>query len=176
MDGVPNRMNFWKNSKPPSTQPSHFRKVMLQILYNGYGRIYARRHQGQIVWNVCRRFPEIGTILRGGGGGQRPFGSSAKIHPFWYPDQSIRLAWLLEPSSKSVLFWFSSIRLLKKHTLNPEPFCINFMLKKSCLKFPISATQIFGLMTLPPPWELFRKFIRFGTAILPLVAYICQHC
>ena len=26
--------------------------------------------------------PEIGTILRGGGGGQLPFGTLPKIHPF----------------------------------------------------------------------------------------------
>ena len=32
-------------------------------------------------------------------------------------------------------------QLLKKHTLNPKftLFCINFMLKKPCLKFPKSA-------------------------------------
>ena len=29
--------------------PPHFRKIMLQMFYNGYGRIYARRYEGQIV-------------------------------------------------------------------------------------------------------------------------------
>ena len=43
---------------------------------------------------------------------------------------------------KVCLVWFFSIRLLKKHTLNPKftLFCINFMLKKPCLKFPKSGT------------------------------------
>ena len=45
-------MNFWKNSKRPLTPP-HFWKIMLQIFYNGYGCIYARRYEGQIVWNAC---------------------------------------------------------------------------------------------------------------------------
>ena len=43
---------------------------------------------------------------------------------FWYLRKSkfyklFRLVWLLEPSSKCVLFWIFSIQLLKKHT--PEP-------------------------------------------------------
>ena len=43
---LPNRMNFWKNSKRPLTPlPPHLWKIMLQIFYNGYGRIYARRHR-----------------------------------------------------------------------------------------------------------------------------------
>ena len=29
--------------------PSHFQKIILQIFYNGYGRIYASRYEGQIV-------------------------------------------------------------------------------------------------------------------------------
>ena len=41
---LPKRMNFRKSSKRPLTPP-HFWKVMLQIFYNGYGRIYARRHR-----------------------------------------------------------------------------------------------------------------------------------
>ena len=55
--------------------------------------------------------------------------------------------------------------------LNPELlFCINFMLKKPCLKFPKSATKIFGLKIItPPPLALFRKFIRFGSLTLPSV-------
>ena len=41
---LPNRMIFWKNSKQPLTRPPpHFWKIMLQIFYKGYGRIYARR-------------------------------------------------------------------------------------------------------------------------------------
>ena len=36
---LPNRMNFRKNSKQPSTPPPHFRKIMLQNFYYGYGRI-----------------------------------------------------------------------------------------------------------------------------------------
>ena len=43
------RMNFWKNSKRPLTLPPHFWKIMLPIYYNGYGCIYARRYEGQIV-------------------------------------------------------------------------------------------------------------------------------
>ena len=42
---LPNRMNFWKNSKRPLTPSPHFWKIMLQFLYNGYGRICARRHR-----------------------------------------------------------------------------------------------------------------------------------
>ena len=44
-----NRMDFQKNSKRPSTPPPPLRKIMLQFFYNGYGRIYARRYEGQIV-------------------------------------------------------------------------------------------------------------------------------
>ena len=60
----PNRMNFRKNSKRPSTPaPTHFRKIMLQFFYDGYGRIYARRCEGQIMANACTWFPDMGTIL-----------------------------------------------------------------------------------------------------------------
>ena len=45
--GLPNRMNFRKNSKRPSTPP-HFQKIILQMFYKGYGCIYARRYEGQI--------------------------------------------------------------------------------------------------------------------------------
>ena len=79
--------------------------------------------------------------------------TSPKIPPFWYPDQSLRLVWLLEPSSKCVLFWFFSIKLLKKQTLNPE-ITILYQFhdkKKTCLKFPKSATLIFGLKMNPHP-------------------------
>ena len=37
---LPNRMNFRKNSKRPLAPPPHFRKIMLQFVYNGFGRIY----------------------------------------------------------------------------------------------------------------------------------------
>ena len=43
--------------------------------------VYVRRYDGQIVWNACTWFPEMGTILRGGG--QLPFGTFPKIHPIW---------------------------------------------------------------------------------------------
>ena len=46
--GLPNWMNFRKNSKRPSTHP-HFRKIMLQFLYNGYGCTYASIYEGQKV-------------------------------------------------------------------------------------------------------------------------------
>ena len=45
----------------------HFRKIMFQFFYNGYGWIYVRRYESQIVWYACTLFPEIETILRGGG-------------------------------------------------------------------------------------------------------------
>ena len=41
-------INFRKNPKRPSTPP-HFRKIMLQIFYDRYGSIYARRYDGQVV-------------------------------------------------------------------------------------------------------------------------------
>ena len=41
---------IFKKTKRPSTPPPYFRKIMLQIFNNGYGRIYARRYEGQIVW------------------------------------------------------------------------------------------------------------------------------
>ena len=40
---LPNRMNFWKNSKRP------FWKIILQFFYNRYGCIYARRHRPDII-------------------------------------------------------------------------------------------------------------------------------
>ena len=64
---LPNRMNFQKNSTRPSTPTPHFRKIMLQFFYDRYGCIYGRKYDGQIVWNACTRFPEMGTILRGEG-------------------------------------------------------------------------------------------------------------
>ena len=48
---------------PNGLWPPFIFKIILQIFYNGYGCIYARRYEGQIVWNACTWFPEIGTIL-----------------------------------------------------------------------------------------------------------------
>ena len=31
--------------------PPHFRKIMMQIFYDRYGCIYARRYDGHTVWN-----------------------------------------------------------------------------------------------------------------------------
>ena len=76
----------------------------------------------------CTWFPEIGTILRGGGGGQLPFGTFPKIHLFWYPDPSRRLAWLLEPSAKCVVFWFFSIHCWKNMPWTLKLlYCSNFL-------------------------------------------------
>ena len=50
---LPNRMNFQKNSKGPLTPPPHFRKIILQICYDRYGCIYARRYDDQTVSNAC---------------------------------------------------------------------------------------------------------------------------
>ena len=74
----------WIFGKIPNSPrpPPHFRK-MFQIVYDIYDCIYARRYDGQIVWNACTWFPEIGTTLRGGGGGQLPFGTFPKIYPIW---------------------------------------------------------------------------------------------
>ena len=42
---LPHQMNFWKNSKRPSTTPPpHFWKIILQFFYDRYGCIYARRY------------------------------------------------------------------------------------------------------------------------------------
>ena len=35
----------------------------IAIFYNGYGCIYARRYESQIVWNACTWFPKIGIYL-----------------------------------------------------------------------------------------------------------------
>ena len=42
---IANWMIFGKNSKWPLTRPPHFWKIILEIFYNRYGRIYARRHR-----------------------------------------------------------------------------------------------------------------------------------
>ena len=43
----PRVLNPKPNDTPPS--PPHFWKIMLQIFYNGYGRIYAGRHRPDII-------------------------------------------------------------------------------------------------------------------------------
>ena len=48
--------------QPLTLPPPHFRKIILQICYDRYGCIHARRYDGQIVWNARTCFPEIGTI------------------------------------------------------------------------------------------------------------------
>ena len=42
--------------------PLIFGKLYCNFFYNGYGCIYARRYDGQIVWNACTWFPEICVI------------------------------------------------------------------------------------------------------------------
>ena len=70
---LPNQMN--KNSKGPlPPPPPYFRKIMLQIFYDRYGCIYARRYDDQTVSNACTWFPE---------GGQLPSWTFPKIHPIW---------------------------------------------------------------------------------------------
>ena len=55
-------VSFWKKSKRLLTPPPSFWKIILQIFYDRYGSIYARRYDGQIVWNACTWFPKIWTI------------------------------------------------------------------------------------------------------------------
>ena len=77
---LPNRMNFRKNSKRPSTPTPHFWKLMLQFFYDRYGCIYARRYDGQIVWNACTHMISRNrdhSERRGVGG------TFSKIHPIW---------------------------------------------------------------------------------------------
>ena len=50
------------NGLPPLPPPS-FLENYIAIFYDRYGCIYARRCDGQIVWNACTWFPESGTIL-----------------------------------------------------------------------------------------------------------------
>ena len=75
----------WISGKIPNGlwPPPSFSENYIAIFYSGYGCIYARRYEGQIVWNACTWFSEIGTILKGGGGGQLLFRTFPKIHPIW---------------------------------------------------------------------------------------------
>ena len=55
-----NRMIFRKNSKGPLTPPPSFLENCVAIFfYNGYGCLYARTYEGQIVWNACICFLQI---------------------------------------------------------------------------------------------------------------------
>ena len=74
------------------------------------------------------------------------------------------------PSSKCVLFWFFSIQLLKKHTLNPE---LTLFVSISCSKSYVKSSQNLQHKFLdwkwpPLPLVLFRKFIQFGSGALPI--------
>ena len=83
-------MNFQKNR--PLTPPLHFRKMILQIFYNGF-KVFKnwRQIEGQILWNACTWFPEKGT----GRGGQWLFWIFPKIHRFWYPDPSLLCMYII---------------------------------------------------------------------------------
>ena len=55
------------------------------------------------------------------------------------------LVWLLEPSSKCVLFWFFSIQLLKKYTLNPEiTLLYQFRAQKAVFKVPKGSPYLYS--------------------------------
>ena len=58
----------WIFGKIPSPPLPLFTKLYCKFFMTSLVA-YARRYDGQIVWNVCTWFPEIGTILRGGGWG-----------------------------------------------------------------------------------------------------------
>ena len=45
---------FWEKFQMAFDPPPHFWKIILQFFYNRYGCIYARRYDGQMVWNACR--------------------------------------------------------------------------------------------------------------------------
>ena len=52
---VPNRMIFDKFQTVFDPLPPHFRKIMLQFFYNGYGRIYAKRYEAEVSENSRSR-------------------------------------------------------------------------------------------------------------------------
>ena len=81
-----------------------------------------------------------------------------------YDGQIVWNACTLEPSSKWVLFWFFSIQLLKKRTLNPEiTILYQFHDQKNLFNVPKICNIIFWIENDPsPPKSLFQKFIRFG--------------
>ena len=53
---------FGKNPNGHRPPPLIFGNY-IAIFYSRYGYIYARRYEGEIVWNACTWFPEIRTIL-----------------------------------------------------------------------------------------------------------------
>ena len=94
--------------------PPSFSGIMLQIIFDWYGCIYARRYDGQIVWNACTRFPEVE-------GSEAP---SSKCVSFWlFPIQK-NIPWALTllfcfnfmlkkpclkfPKSATYIFWIES--------------------------------------------------------------------
>ena len=57
----------------------------------------------------------------------------------------------------------------KKHILNPEiNLLYQFHAQKALFTVPKNCKINIWIENAPPPFELFRKFIRFGTAIRPL--------
>ena len=73
-EGSGYRIRWIKIPKGLWPPPPYFRKIMLQIFYDRYGCIYARRYDDQTVSNACTWFPE---------GGQLPSWTFPKIHPIW---------------------------------------------------------------------------------------------
>ena len=65
---IPRWIFGWIFGKIPNDlRPPHILwKLYFNSFYDEYGCIYPRGYGGQIVWNACTWFPEIGTILRGG--------------------------------------------------------------------------------------------------------------
>ena len=53
---------FFGNIPNGLRPPPSFLENYIAIFYNGYGCIFARRYEGQIVWNACTWFPDIGVI------------------------------------------------------------------------------------------------------------------
>ena len=84
---------------------------------------------------------------------------SIHLEPFRIiiPDPSLRLVWLLEPSSKFVLFRFFS-KLLKKHTLNPEiTLLYQFHAQKALFQVPKIGNINFSIENDPTSFGTFPK-------------------
>ena len=132
--------------------PPHFRKIMLHFFNNGYGRIYARRYKGQIVWKL--KFMHM--ISRDGDHSEGwRVGVSCRLEPFrkfirfgtltrpldWYDYQS-------QPSFPKLGLWLiisienqpSIINMLNYFDI---AWCSSFLLLiihdyfKKCESFPI---------------------------------------
>ena len=73
------------------------------------------------------------------------------------------------PSSKVSCFDFSQYNCWKN--ILKWLLCINFRIKKLCLKFQNPQRKFLDWKWLPSPLEVFRKFIRFGTLTRPLPEY-----